>query len=156
MFPQQSHDRLGDADDPTAGTGLRVGGDSAGVHPLRAVPGRGVAAVARAAVPVARSLERPSDGEAAAVELDVRPLQPERLPLPQTESEGNGPAGVKSGLGRRGQNLLQLFQRHRLDLDFVQPGRLRDPGGVPVQVVPSDRFVQRRPHRAVRLVRRTG
>jgi hypothetical protein len=101
---------------------------------------------------VARPVAAPPDRESAGVEVDVRPAEAQRLHLAEAERERDAPAGAVPPLPHRGQNVLHLLDRERLDLRLAEPRRLRQLRRVCEQVTTPDRLSEGCPDRAVRLM----
>ena len=93
-----------------------------------------------------------ADADDACVKVEVRPLEPEHLALPEAEGQGDHPAGGVPPLPGGQQNALDLLHRVRLDLLLFKARRLGDLGDVHGEVAPADRFAEGHPECAVGLV----
>src|SRR5206468_2488048 len=153
---EQLDELLVQADDAASVGRLGVAGVGSELPALWTVSGGLPATRPVAFVLVPRALPAPADGERAGVEVDVGPAEAERFALAQTEGERDGPAGAVPPLAGSGEDALDLLDGVRLDLHLGQPRRLRERGRVGQEVAAANRFAERGPDGAVRLLRGAG
>src|SRR6185312_16047165 len=97
--------RVWEADPASAGVGLDLDHDQTAAVPVRAVGAALPAARAAAAVLPGPALECPPDDESPNVEVDVPPLEAQRLALPQSERERQREPGAVAPAERGGEQL---------------------------------------------------
>jgi hypothetical protein len=107
----------------------------------RAVLGAGTACPRIAATVLPPPLaQRPPDAEGAGGEVDVGPLESERLALAETESQGDGPLHGVGVLGRGRQDGAGLDNREGHNLALLDRPGTRCGHRVAAQPPPLDRF----------------
>ncbi|HWB66832.1 MAG TPA: hypothetical protein VG708_08395 [Mycobacteriales bacterium] len=89
------------------------------------------------------ALQRAAHPQYAGVEVDVRPLQAERLALPEPKGEGDRPAGRVPPPGRGVEYSAGLGRAERLDLLPVDTGRVDQGGDVAGDPAAAVRDLQR-------------
>jgi hypothetical protein len=85
-------------------------------------------------------LQRSPDAQGSGFEVDVLPLQPERLALAQTHQQRELPSDPVATACRRFQDRTGLCKRQRVDLSGIGPIRACQHGWVLVQPATADRF----------------
>ena len=119
--------RIGQADCAPARAGLGGLVLAAGLLPLGAVARLPAAGFAAAAVRVLRPEPVLADADVPRVQVDVFPVQSERLTLAEPERQGDDPARTVAELGRLDEEALYLLDRVRLDVLLFKAARLRRP-----------------------------
>jgi hypothetical protein len=120
---------------------------------LRAVAGLSPARFTVAApVPVLGTKSVLADADVPGIQIDVFPVKPERLPLAETERQGNDPPRAVSKLGRFDEQTLNLLDRVRLDVLFLEAWSLGNLSGVRGDMPAAYRLAQCHPDRAVHVV----
>src|SRR5918994_1009265 len=108
-------ERRREADRAAASSGLYVARNGPAVAPRWAVARR-LTARTTASMHIARAQQTAADADGALVEIDVFPLEAERLALTEAQREGYRPAGAVSMPAGDLQQLLDLMHFVRLNL----------------------------------------
>lgn len=71
-------------------------------------------------MPPGPALKRTADRDGAAADIEVRPLEPDRLALAEAECQRESEPDAVSSLAGRCQDALCFLKRQRLDLGLYQ------------------------------------
>ena len=97
-----------------------------------------------------------ADADVSSVQVDVFPVETERLPLAETECQGDDPPRAVTELGGLDEEALNLLDRERLDVLFFESRSLGDLGHVGGDVTASLGLTEGDPDRPVSVVGGAG
>ncbi|GHH83034.1 hypothetical protein GCM10017771_08830 [Streptomyces capitiformicae] len=126
VLAEELDQRIRQADRPPSGAGLGRLVLAADLLMLRAVADLPPARVVSAAVRVLGPEPVIAGTDVPRVQVDDLPVQPEGLPFPEPERQGDDPARAVAELGRLDEQAMHLLDRVRLDVLLFEPRSLGD------------------------------